>query len=78
MPGGDDYHNRRVLSYHYYCAISSLAPVPGNRTIPVVDRVLCDDIEGPALFNSVQIALMMWTITVTQSRVNSFWKFVLV
>lgn len=54
VPGGDDYRNRSVLSYHYYCIILSLVPVPGNETIPVFDRLLCDDIEGPALFRSVK------------------------
>ena len=54
VPGGDDYRNRSVLSYHYYCTILAIEPVPGNKTIPVFDRVLCDDIEGPALFRSVQ------------------------
>ena len=54
VPGGDEYRNRSVLSYHYYCIILSLVPVPGNSTIPVFDRVLCDDVEGPALFRSVQ------------------------
>lgn len=55
VPGGDDYRDRSVLSYHYYCIILSLKPVPGNDTIPVYDRVLCDDLEGPALLRSVQI-----------------------
>lgn len=54
MPGGDDYRNRSVMSYHYYCLILSLAPIPSNSSIPIIDRVLCDDIEGPALFRSVQ------------------------
>jgi endoglycosylceramidase len=53
VPGGNDYRNRSVLSYHYYCIILSLVPVPSNDTIPVFDRVLCDDVEGPALFRSV-------------------------
>jgi endoglycosylceramidase len=53
VPGGNDYRNRSVLSYHYYCIILSLIPVPGNTTIPIYDRVLCDDVEGPALFRSV-------------------------
>jgi len=57
VPGGDDYRNRSVLSYHYYCIILSVIPVPGNSTIPTFDRVLCDDVEGPALFRSVQTDL---------------------
>ena len=32
--------------------------MPGNQTIPFYDRVLCDDLEGPALFRSVQIDLI--------------------
>ncbi len=54
VPGGNDYRNRSILSYHYYCVTLSLTPVPSNSTIPIFDRVLCDDIEGPALFRSVQ------------------------
>ncbi len=54
VPGGNDYRNRSILSYHYYCVTLSLIPVPSNSTIPVFNRVLCDDIEGPALFRSVQ------------------------
>ena len=57
MPGGDDYRNRSVLSYHYYCIVLSIVPAPSNSTIPVFDRVLCDDVEGPALFRSVQTDL---------------------
>lgn len=57
VPGGDAYRNRSVLSYHYYCIILSLIPVPGNETIPIYDRLLCDDVEGPALFRSVQVDL---------------------
>ena len=54
VPGGDDYRNRSVLSYHYYCLALSLIPIPGDQSIPIFDRVLCDDIEGPALFQSVE------------------------
>lgn len=34
-----------------------MIPVPGNETLPIYDRVLCDDVEGPALFRSVQVDL---------------------
>jgi endoglycosylceramidase len=54
VPGGNDYRNRSVLSYHYYCIVLSLVPMPDNSTEPIFDRVLCDDVEGPALFRSVQ------------------------
>ncbi len=58
VPGGNDYRNRSVLSYHYYCITLSVVPVPGNSTIPIFDRVLCDGVEGPALFHSVQTDLV--------------------
>ncbi|CAF1048924.1 unnamed protein product [Rotaria sordida] len=54
VPGGDNYRNRSVLSYHYYCIILSLESVPGNSTILLFDRVLCDHIEESLLFRSVQ------------------------
>ncbi len=54
VPGGNDYRNRSVLSYHYYCIFLSIEPIPSNSTIPIFNRVLCDDVEGPALFHSVQ------------------------
>jgi endoglycosylceramidase len=55
VPGGDQYRNLSVLSYHYYCTILQVDPVPDNGTIPTFDRVLCDDIEGPALFRSTLV-----------------------
>lgn len=54
VPGGDDYRDRSVFSYHYYCTIIAIDPVPGNSTIPIFERAICDDVEGPALFRSVQ------------------------
>lgn len=52
VPGGDEYRNRSVFSYHYYCTIIQVIPVPGNESIPIFDRLMCDDIEGPDLFRS--------------------------
>jgi len=54
VPGGDEYRNRSVFSYHYYCTFIAIDPVPGNSTIPSFDRIVCDDVEGPALLRSVQ------------------------
>ncbi|CAF0797035.1 unnamed protein product [Didymodactylos carnosus] len=54
VPGGASYQNHSVLSYHYYCIILSIKPIPGNETIPVFDRALCDELEGPAIFRSVE------------------------
>ncbi|CAF4662508.1 unnamed protein product [Rotaria sp. Silwood1] len=54
VPGGKAYRDRSVLSYHYYCTILAINPVPGSDTIPVFDRVLCNGIEGPAVFQSVK------------------------
>ncbi|CAF1141355.1 unnamed protein product [Rotaria sp. Silwood1] len=58
VPGGKAYRDRSVLSYHYYCTVLAINPVPGSDTIPVFDRVLCNDIEGPAVFQSVKNELL--------------------
>ena len=55
VPGGADYRDRSVLSYHYYCFLLEVYPVPGNSTIPFFKRVVCDDIEGPAVFRSISV-----------------------
>ncbi len=55
VPGGNAYRNRRVLSYQYYCTILAIKPVSGNDKIPLLDRVLCNWIEEPAVFRSVQV-----------------------
>ena len=55
VPGGSDYRDRSVLSYHYYCFLLSVDPVPGNSTVPEFERVVCDDVEGPAVFRSVMV-----------------------
>jgi endoglycosylceramidase len=55
VPGGNAYRNRSVLSYHYYCTILAIKPVPGNAEIPFFDKVLCNWIEEPAVFRSVQV-----------------------
>ena len=58
VPGGEAYRDRSVLSYHYYCIFLSLDPVPGNATIPDFERVICDDIEGPSVFESVRVRII--------------------
>eukprot|EP01102_Stenamoeba_stenopodia_P003368 TRINITY_DN1333_c0_g1_i5.p1 TRINITY_DN1333_c0_g1~~TRINITY_DN1333_c0_g1_i5.p1 ORF type:complete len:544 (-),score=80.71 TRINITY_DN1333_c0_g1_i5:434-1996(-) len=40
LPGGSDYANRSVLSYHYYCSSGGT----------FFDKTLCDDITGPDMF----------------------------
>jgi endoglycosylceramidase len=55
VPGGDAYRDRSVLSYHYYCTILAIKPVPGNAKIPFLHRAFCNWIEEPAVFNSVQV-----------------------
>jgi endoglycosylceramidase len=55
VPGGNAYRDRSVLSYHYYCTILAIKPVSGNAKIPLFDRVLCNWIEEPAVFHSVQV-----------------------
>jgi len=55
VPGGNVYRDRSVLAYHYYCTILAIKPVPGNAEIPFLSRMLCNGIEGPAVFRSVQV-----------------------
>ena len=50
VPGGPEYADRSVLSYHYYC--SSFVPSwPGKPDW--VHRVVCDDAVGALMFESI-------------------------
>ena len=50
-PGGPDYLNRTVLSWHYYC----WAITDGSDAVydPVI-RGVCDDLLGPTVFSTVE------------------------
>jgi len=49
-PGGPDYLNRTVMSYHYYCW--ALGYAGDEETDPVLST-LCDEVLGPVVFNTV-------------------------
>lgn len=55
VPGGADYMNRTVLSWHWYCPLIGLAPDSGP--YDPVTRTLCDEILGPMAFKAVE----MWS-----------------
>lgn len=71
VPGGEEYRDRSVLSYHYYCTIVQAIPVPGNESIPVFDRLICDDVEGPALFRSALVCKIK-SLNCTRDREYKF------
>ena len=51
VPGGDHYQNRSVLSYHYYCYILEMEPA--NRTYPLMEKMACDAILAPKVFDTI-------------------------
>ena len=55
VPGGQDYMNRTVLSWHWYCPLLGLA-ADGGPYDPVT-RFLCDEVLGPMTFKAIE----MWT-----------------
>ena len=47
--------NRTVLSWHYYCWLLQFnANRLKNNTYPLVDRIICDDIQREIAFKSVE------------------------
>merc|ERR1719481_1515601 len=50
-PGGPDYLNRTVLSWHYYCWAIGYGESDGDYDPQV--RALCDDYLGPMVFDTV-------------------------
>ncbi|XP_040567207.2 endoglycoceramidase [Lepeophtheirus salmonis] len=52
VPGGANYRNRTVLSWHHYC------PIAGRGTqTSFLEKIICFHIVGPAAFKSVGIRL---------------------
>ena len=50
VPGGSNYENRSVLSWHYYCATFT-----GNATLDtILGQFMCDVVTAPQFFNTVQ------------------------
>ena len=54
VPGGLDYNNRSVLSWHYYCELFDSRV--GNETtqMETLIQVFCDAFFGPNVFNTVK------------------------
>ena len=50
VPGGDDYKDRSVFSYHYYCNSFS----PNWRDYPHRQKFICDKTIGPLVFKAVK------------------------
>merc|ERR1712241_46502 len=49
-PGGADYLNRTVMSYHYYCWALGYS---SDQEFDPVLRTVCDEVLGPMVFNTV-------------------------
>jgi len=54
VPGGDIYRNRSAFSFHYYCATF----VPNYNHEPKIRKLICDDVVGPLVFESVKKDLL--------------------
>jgi endoglycosylceramidase len=50
VPGGDEYKDRSVFSYHYYCNSFS----PNWREYPNRQKFICDKTIGPLVFKAVK------------------------
>ncbi|GMH59992.1 hypothetical protein TL16_g02943 [Triparma laevis f. inornata] len=50
VPGGEEFKDRSVFSYHYYCSTFS----PSYNTKPFMQRVVCDKTVGPLVFKAVE------------------------
>ncbi len=54
VPGGPDYRNRSVLSWHYYCELYDSSH--GNDTVEsILVQFFCDILFGPDVFNTVDL-----------------------
>ena len=51
VPGGSEYADRSVFSYHYYCWFAKNGD---GKEFPTWEKRACDDFLGPAVFNSVE------------------------
>jgi endoglycosylceramidase len=57
VPGGNEYRNRSVLSYHYYCWL--LNPDDEGKPFGWKARLFCDDILGPAVFRVAEQSIAL-------------------
>ena len=54
VPGGPDYNNRSVMSWHYYCEVFDSASDSGTSSSILV-QFFCDILFGPDVFNTVKV-----------------------
>ena len=54
VPGGPEYNNRSVLSWHYYCNLFD-SEIDNNTIQSVFIQIFCDTIFGPDVFNTVKV-----------------------
>ena len=53
VPGGPEYNNRSVMSWHYYCEVFDSN---GDTTVSsILVQFFCDIVFGPDVFNTVKI-----------------------
>jgi endoglycosylceramidase len=50
VPGGDEYGDRSVFSFHYYCFFAKNGD---GTTYPSMEKKACDEFLGPAVFDAV-------------------------
>jgi len=53
VPGGPDYRNRSVLSFHYYCWFGPVDGPGGSAPMKPVTRAACESGFAPKVFNAV-------------------------
>jgi endoglycosylceramidase len=58
VPGGDEYRDRSVLSYHYYCWFLPVNETERHKKYIRWQRTICDDIIGSQVMPNVQREIM--------------------
>ena len=54
VPGGPEYNNRSVLSWHYYCELFD-SKIGNNTVQSILIQIFCDSIFGPNVFETVKV-----------------------
>ena len=55
VPGGPDYNNRTVMSWHYYCWIMDLDGGTSGDPANILVQIFCDVLLGPNVFKTAQM-----------------------
>ena len=63
VPGGPEYNNRSVLSWHYYCNLFD-SEIDNNTIQSVFIQIFCDTIFGPDVFNTVKVHFSYYHIKI--------------